>query len=49
MFKIRVLQALHSFSDDQAEFQIHDRFSFMRFLGLGLGDKVPGAKNDLVV
>lgn len=40
MFKIIVLQALYSPSDDQAEFQIQDRLSFMRFLGLGLGDKV---------
>ncbi|MER8970662.1 IS5 family transposase [Mesorhizobium sp. M0808] len=44
MFKVLVLQALYSLSDDQAEFQIHDRLSFMRFLGLGLGDKVPDAK-----
>jgi len=44
MFKILVLQALYNLSDDQAEFQIQDRLSFMRFLGLGLGDKVPDAK-----
>jgi IS5 family transposase len=44
MFKIMVLQALYGLSDDQAEFQIHDRLSFMRFLGLGLGDRVPDAK-----
>jgi IS5 family transposase len=44
MIKIMVLQALYSLSDDQAEFQIQDRLSFMRFLGLGLGDKVPDAK-----
>ena len=44
MFKIMVLQALYSLSDDQAEFQIQDRLSFMRFLGLGLGDHVPDAK-----
>lgn len=44
MFKIMVLQALYGLSDDQAEFQIQDRLSFMRFLGLGLGDKVPDAK-----
>lgn len=31
-------------SDDQAEFMIQDRLSFMRFLGLGLGDRVPDAK-----
>jgi len=44
MFKVLVLQALYSLSDDQAEFQIQDRLSFMRFLNLGLGDKVPDAK-----
>lgn len=44
MFKIMILQALYSLSDDQAEFQVQDRLSFMRFLGLGLGDQVPDAK-----
>ncbi len=44
MFKVLVLQALYSLSDDQAEFQIQDRLSFMRFLNLGLGDKVPDTK-----
>jgi IS5 family transposase len=44
MFKILVLQALYSLSDDQAEFLIQDRLSFMRFLGLGLSEKVPDAK-----
>jgi transposase, IS5 family len=41
MFKILVLQALYNLSDEQAEFQIRDRLSFMRFLGLGLADGVP--------
>ena len=44
MFKVLVLQALYNLSDDQTEFQIRDRLSFMRFLGLGLSDKVPDAK-----
>ena len=44
MFKILVLQALYNLSDDQAEFQIRDRLSFMRFLGLGLHDRAPDAK-----
>ncbi|MDX0140831.1 hypothetical protein GOC46_29010 [Sinorhizobium meliloti] len=44
MLKILVLQALYNLSDDQAEFVIQDRLSFMRFLGLGLSDKVPDAK-----
>ncbi|WP_391345271.1 transposase [Azospirillum sp. A23] len=41
MFKILVLQALYGLSDEQAEYQVRDRLSFMRFLGLGLGDRVP--------
>jgi len=44
MFKILVLQALYNLSDDQAEFVINDRLSFMRFLGLSVGDDVPDAK-----
>ncbi len=44
MFKILVLQALYSLSDDQAEFLCRDRLSFMRFLGLSLGGTVPDAK-----
>jgi IS5 family transposase len=44
MFKILILQRLYNLSDDQTEFQINDRLSFMRFLGLGLSDKVPDAK-----
>lgn len=44
MFKVLVLQALYSLSDDACEFQIRDRLSFMRFLGLGLGDRVPDAR-----
>ena len=44
MFKILVLQTLYTLSDDAAEFRIKDRLSFMRFLGLGLHDRVPDAK-----
>ena len=44
MFKILVLQSLYNLSDDAVEFQIQDRLSFMRFLGLGLGSTVPDAK-----
>jgi IS5 family transposase len=43
MFKILILQASHSLSDERAEFLIKDRLSFMRFLGLGLSDPVPDA------
>jgi transposase, IS5 family len=41
MFKILILQALNDLSDERAEFLITDRLSFMRFLGLSLGDKAP--------
>jgi IS5 family transposase len=41
-----VLQALYNLSDDQAEYQLRDRFSFMRFLGLELEDTVPDATLD---
>ena len=44
MFKILVIQSLYNLSDDAVEYQIMDRISFMRFLGLGLGDRVPDAK-----
>ncbi|MBB4861119.1 transposase [Novosphingobium chloroacetimidivorans] len=43
MFKILVLQALYSLSDESTEFQIKDRLSFQRFLGLGLDGTVPDA------
>ena len=44
MFKAIVLCSLYNLSDDQVEYQIRDRLSFMRFLGLGLEGKVPDAK-----
>lgn len=44
MFKALVLSALYNLSDDQIEYQVRDQLSFMRFLGLGLGDRVPDAK-----
>ena len=44
MFKILILQRYNNISDDKMEFAILDRPSFMRFLGLTLGDKVPDAK-----
>ena len=43
MFKVLVLQTLYNLSDEQVEYQIRDRISFMRFLGLGLEDAVPDA------
>ncbi len=44
LFKALVLQKLYGLSDEQLEYQINDRLSFMRFLGLELSDKVPDQK-----
>ena len=44
MFKVLTLQQLYNLSDDQIEYQIRDRLSFMRFLDLGVEDPVPDAK-----
>ena len=44
MFKIVILQRYYNLSDEQTEFQIRDRLSFMDFLGLRIGDKIPDAK-----
>lgn len=44
LFKILILQRYYNVSDDKMEFQILDRLSFMRFLGLNLSDQVPDAK-----
>ena len=43
VFKALVVQALYNLSDEQTEYQLRDRLSFMRFLGLGLEDAVPDA------
>lgn len=44
MFKVLVLQHLYNLSDEQVEYQIRDRHSFSRFIGLHLEDRVPDAK-----
>jgi transposase len=44
MFKILILRRLYNISDARAEYQIKDRLSFMRFLGLALCDTVPDEK-----
>ncbi|WP_081099929.1 IS5 family transposase, partial [Leptospira weilii] len=44
MFKIIVLQKLYNLSDHQTEYQINDRFSFQRFLGIGEHEKLPDEK-----
>lgn len=43
MFKMLILQKLYNLSDEELEYQINDRLSFMKFLGLGIEDKVPDA------
>ena len=43
VFKALVVQALYNLSDEQVEYQLRDRLSFMRFLGLGIEDPVPDA------
>jgi IS5 family transposase len=43
MFRMLVLQALHNLSDEQTEYQVRDRYSFTRFLRLGIEDSIPDA------
>jgi IS5 family transposase len=44
MFKILILQRYFGLGDSQVEFQITDRLSFKKFVGLETGDKVPDEK-----
>jgi IS5 family transposase len=44
LFKALLVQSLYNLSDDQLEYQITDRASFKRFLGLKKSDKVPDSK-----
>ena len=44
MFKILILQRYYNLSDDQIEYQINDRLSFMRFLNLTISDDIPDSK-----
>jgi IS5 family transposase len=41
MFKVLILQHLYNVSDEQMEYQINDRLSWKRFLGLTISDKAP--------
>src|SRR4051794_27305408 len=41
MFRMLILQSLYNLSDDQVEYQVNDRFSFTRFLKLGIEDHIP--------
>ena len=43
MFKVLTLQTQNNLSDERCEFYLRDRLTWMRFLGLGLGDAVPDA------
>lgn len=43
MFKLLILQQLYNISDEELEYQVKDRLSFMEFLNLGLEDPVPDA------
>ncbi|MBS6587394.1 MAG: transposase [Eubacterium sp.] len=43
------MQRLYNLSDDQTEYQINDRMSFMRFLGINLCEKVPDCEDDLEI
>lgn len=44
MFRLLMIQALNSLSDEQTEYLINDRLSFMRFLDPGLPDRVSDPK-----
>ena len=44
MFKIMILQRYYGLGDTQIEYQILDRLSFKKFLGLESGDKIPDEK-----
>jgi len=41
LFRMLVLQSLYNLSDEQIEYQVGDRMSFTRFLGLGFEDRIP--------
>lgn len=44
LFKILILQRYYNLSDEQTEFQINDRMSFMRFLNLTIADDIPDSR-----
>ena len=41
LLRMLVLQSLYNLSDDQIEYQVRDRLSFTRFVGLGIEDGIP--------
>lgn len=44
MFKVLILQRYYNLSDQQIEYQVNDRFSFMRFLNLTIADDIPDSR-----
>lgn len=44
LFKVLILQGYYNLSDDQVEYQINDRMSFMRFLNLTIADDISDSK-----
>ena len=44
MFKVMFVQRLYGLSDEQAEYQIKDRTSFRKFIGICTVDDVPDAR-----
>jgi len=44
MLRILLLKRLYNLSDEQMEYQLRDRLSFLRFVGLGLGECVPDSR-----
>lgn len=44
MFKMLILQRLHNLSDERLQYQVTDRLSLMRFLGVELAGQVPDAR-----
>lgn len=44
LFKLLILQQLYNLSDEELEYQTHDRISFRRFLGITPEAEVPDAK-----
>lgn len=43
-FKVIILESLYNLSDDGMEFQLNDRRTFQRFIGLDDNDTIPDAK-----
>ena len=44
MLRVLLLKRLYNLSDEQTEYQLRDRLSFLRFARLGLGESVPDSR-----